>query len=258
MYILGMSLKIPSSIALELVPRSLDALLEECHMALQRFPQLQAINIPEINRVPIKSLEASLHLRAAGQPVIPHFRTIDRSLEELERVVGLLVEQGLQQVLLISGDPPKDKEHFISSGVTPVMGVRALKKRFPALKVYTGLDGYRQSFRRELDYCFEKLDAGADGFFTQPFFSEGLLGLWMEQLPQTEIWVGVSPVTTESSRKYWERVNQVVFPPDFTLDLEFNCLHNRRLLHMAAEAGQNAYLMPITISAAEYLAALFS
>lgn len=253
-----MNLKFPTSMALELVPRHLDSLLAESQTTLSRFPQLQSINVPEINSVPIKSLEASLFLRQSGVPVIPHFRTMDRSVEELVRMVGSLVEQGLQQVLLISGDPPKDVAGYQSSGVTPLMAVQALKAHFPSLKVYTGLDGYRQSFRKELDYCFAKLEAGADGFFTQPYFSEGLLGLWLEQLPQTEIWVGVSPVTTQSSRKYWENINQVVFPPHFQLDLASNCEHNRRLLHMAAEAGQNAYLMPITIAPQDYLAALFA
>lgn len=253
-----MTLKLPTSIALELVPRTLDGLLAESRSNLKAFPQVQSINIPELCSVSVKSYEASMHLRAAGLPVIPHFRTIDRSLEELERMVGDLVAQGLTEILLISGDPPKDSIGFVSSGVTPAMGIKSLKKRFPRLRVYAGLDGYRQSFRKELDYCHEKLEAGADGFFTQPFFSEGLLELWMEQLPSTEIWVGVSPVTTASSRKYWERVNQVVFPPSFGLDLQSNCDLNRRMLDLAAQAGQKAYLMPITIAAEEYLQALFS
>lgn len=253
-----MTNKLPSSIALELVPRTLDGLLSESRLNLQSFPQIQAINVPEINSVATKSFEASQHMLASGLPVVPHFRTIDRSLEELERMTGILVEQGLKEVLLISGDPPKDAASFVSSGVSPVMGVRALKAKFPGLRVYTGMDGYRQSFRKELDYCYEKLEAGSDGFFTQPFFSEGLLELWLEQLPDTEVWVGVSPVTALSSRKYWERMNQVVFPPHFGLDLASNVKLNRRLLDLAAGAGQKAYLMPITIAAEDYLRALFA
>jgi methylenetetrahydrofolate reductase (NADPH) len=247
----------PSSIALEIPPRAPELLLAESKQALQNFSSISAINIPEIQSIPIKSFEATQHLLRASLPAIPHFRTIDRSLEELERMVAALMEDGLKEVLLISGDPPKDNPNFVSSGLTPCAAVRGLKARFPGLRVYTGLDSHRTSFRKELDYCSEKLEAGTDGFFTQPFFSENSLGLWLEQLPKTEIWVGVSPVTTSGSRKYWERINQVVFPPNFTLDLESNCILGRRLLDQTRQANQKAYLMPITITTGEYLSALF-
>jgi len=243
-------------IALELVPKTLDSFLEESRTHISNFPKIMAINIPELRSVDIKSFEASKHLLKNGVAAIPHFRLIDRTLDDLETKIEKLVLLGLKRVLLISGDPPIDMRDFVPSGVKVPQAIKHLKTKFPKLKIYAGQDSYRQSFRKELDYCKEKLDAGADGFFTQPFFSEGILNLWLEHLHETEMWIGLSPVAGNGSRNYWETVNQVVFPPNFRFDLEYNCIAGRRILTLIEAAGKNAYLMPITISADKYLHAL--
>ncbi|MDR3001672.1 MAG: methylenetetrahydrofolate reductase [Fibromonadaceae bacterium] len=240
-------------IALELVPRTLDSFLEESKTHIKNFPKIIGINIPELRSVEIKSFEASEHLLKNNVVAIPHFRLIDRSLSDLEQKIEKLFALGLKQVLLISGDPPIDMPNFVPSGVQVPQAIKHLKAKFPKLKVYAGQDPYRQSFKKELDYCKEKLDAGADGFFTQPFFSEGILNQWLEQLPEVEMWIGLCPVTGKGSRNYWETVNQVVFPPNFHFDLEGNCVVGRRILTLVEAANKNAYLMPITISAEKYL-----
>jgi methylenetetrahydrofolate reductase (NADPH) len=243
-------------IALELVPRTLDSFLEESKIHINNFPKIIAINIPELRSVEIKSFEASVHLLENGVAAIPHFRLIDRSLGDLEIKIERLVSLGLKQVLLISGDPPIDMQNFVPSGVKAPQAIKHIKTKFPKLKVYAAQDSYRQSFKKELDYCKEKLDAGADGFFTQPFFSEGLLNQWLEQFLEIEMWIGLSPVTGKGSRDYWETVNQVVFPPNFRFDLEGNCAMGRRILTLIEAAGKDAYLMPIAVSADKYLHAL--
>jgi methylenetetrahydrofolate reductase (NADPH) len=245
-------------IALELVPKTLDSILEESNLHISNFPKITAINIPEIRSVEIKSFAAAEHLLKNSVAAIPHFRLIDRTLDDLEQKIEKLLELGLKQVLLISGDPPIDVANFVPSGIKAPQAIKHIKNKFPQLKVYAGQDSYRQSFKKELDYCKEKLDSGADGFFTQPFFSEGLLAQWLEQLPGTEMWIGLSPVTGKSSRNYWETVNQVVFPPNFCFDLEGNCAMGRRILTLVEAAKKDAYLMPITISANKYLSALRS
>jgi len=243
-------------IALELVPKDLNSLLDSSKKHIANFPKISAINIPEIRSVEIKSFEASEHLLKNNVVAIPHFRLIDRTLGELESLIEKLIPLGLKQTLLISGDPPIDMPNFVPSGVRAPEAIKYIKNKFPQLGVYAGQDPYRQSFRKELDYCKEKLDAGADGFFTQPFFCEGLLAQWFEHLPETEMWIGLCPVTGQSSRTYWETVNQVVFPPNFRFDLEGNCIMGRRILTLVEAAKKDAYLMPITISAEKYLNAL--
>jgi methylenetetrahydrofolate reductase (NADPH) len=243
---------LPSSISLELVPRTLDDFRAEVRDCFAGFPVLSALNIPEIRSVPVKSYEPSLMLLKDSVPVIPHFRLIDRSLPDLFTLLKNLVEAGLRKVLLIGGDPPKEAG-FTPSGVTTLEAIRAVKREFPGLKVYAGLDPYRTSFREELDYALRKIDVGSDGFFTQPFFSQSLLEVWTEQFRGTETWFGIAPVYSEKSKKYWEQVNKVVFPPEFSFSKEYNANLAARLLKAISLSNQSAYLMPIAVSAKEYL-----
>ena len=252
-----MTRSLPAEIALELVPNSYEGLEKDSLLATKGYSLIRSINIPEMRSKLIKGDNAANHLLQQGIDCVPHFRTIDRTQEQLEALIAPLIPLGLTKVLLISGDPINDPS-FKHSGVTPVTATPLLKAKFPGLKVYAGFDPYRQGFRAELNYCKEKLDAGVDGFFTQPFFCPHLLEAWLEQLVHTEVWVGVSPVTTASFKTYWENTNKVVFPPDFRIDLQSNCQNERSLLEIAAKFGQKAYLMPITVSTAEYLPVLFA
>ncbi|HSQ42403.1 MAG TPA: methylenetetrahydrofolate reductase [Fibrobacteraceae bacterium] len=242
---------LPNQIALELVPNSFDGLLQESALA-KVYPQIQAINIPEMRSKEIKGHHAAEALLKAGYNPIPHFRTIDRTYAQLESLIAPLIPLGLQSVLLISGDPINSPE-FHASDLTPLNAIPRLKQAFPGLRIYTGFDPYRQSFQSELEYCMRKLEAGSDGFYTQPFFSEFFLQVWLEQLQHTEVWVGVSPVTTPSFKGYWEKTNHVPFPPDFDLSMEGNCQNERTLLQIARQYAQKAYLMPITVSVEKYL-----
>lgn len=247
---------LPKSIALELVPRTLETLLQESKDCLSRFP-ITTVNVPEIRTVALKSFESARMLLENGVPVTPHFRMVDRSLTELLDKLEALISLGLKQVLIIAGDPPKDVG-FQPSGLTSVLAIREIRRIYPKLKIFAGLDPFRTSFREELDYARRKLDAGADGFYTQPFFSVGMLEQWMEQLPNAEVWYGIAPVLSEKSRLYWENTNKVVFPPDFTIDLEGNVRTGRALLKAIAQAKQRAYLMPVRVGAAEYVGSLLN
>lgn len=251
-----MKIKIPTSIALELVPRDLSLFFEESRSNLEQYPFIKKINVPEVRSVPINSFEAAQILLSKALPVVPHFRLIDRTLDDLLEKLSFLESIGLKEVLLIGGDLPK-KGEFIPSGLTTLRAIAEVRRAFPSLKIYAGLDPYRSSFRQELDYAFKKMEAGCDGFYTQPFFSLKILDLWLEQLSNTELWFGISPVHSDKSRQYWERVNQVVFPANFSYGKLENNELARQLLERIADANCNAYFMPITLSAAEYLKGLF-
>lgn len=244
-------------IALELVPNSYESLLEQATFARNQVASIQSINIPEMQSKSIKGHDAARFFLQQGIDAIPHFRTRERTLEDFQVILEELLPLGLQKVLLITGDPPKEDPQA-EALLTPVQAIPPLKKKFPSLKFYVGIDPYRQSLKDEMDYCLQKLDAGADGFFSQPFFDPALLDVWLHLLQDTEFWVGLSPVTTDSFRRYWENVNRVIFPRNFSIDLESNCQQERLLLEKVEAAGQKAYLMPITVSIEEYIPRLFT
>ena len=65
-----------------------------------------------------------------------------------------------------------------------------------------------------------KIEAGADGFFTQPYFDLRLLEVWADLLPDVPTYWGVTPVLADSTRRYWERRNAAFLPRDFAPTIE--------------------------------------
>ncbi len=241
---------------LELVPHSLEELITQAKELIQTIPELNGINIPDVLRLPIRSHDAAHALLKEGILAIPHIRCIDHTLEESVALIHSLIQTGLKAVLIVSGDKPLSPEAQ-TFDISPVLLIKTLKKTFPTLKVYAALDPYRQSFKQELAYCHAKILAGADGFFTQPFFDVSLATLFLDQLTQTEIFLGMSPVMSDKSLNYWKTKNMAIFPPQFQLDLDWNCQLGARLVQVAKSRGLSTYLMPITVSALAYAKGVF-
>ena len=83
-----------------------------------------------------------------------------------------------------------------------------------------------------------------------------MLQLSMDWLRDDTVFWGVSPVLGERSRRYWERVNHVVFPKDYDDTLEGNVHLARQMLTLVREKNDNAYLMPLKVDLASYLGGL--
>ena len=239
----------------EIVPTDLDVLKQSSKDILSRYDNVQGINVPDILRQSIRSHDAVELLLDEGITAIPHIRTIDRPLTETIALVERLIEKGLKHVLLITGDAPT----YIAKTypVTPMMAVRSIKERWPFLKVYCALDPYRASFLKEIRYCEQKAAVGADGFFTQPFFDPELARIYIEQLKDFELFIGISPVITERSQNYWINKNHAIFPERFGLSVEKNAEIGKEILDVTRSHGKNTYIMPIRVPVQEYLDKLF-
>jgi methylenetetrahydrofolate reductase (NADPH) len=99
----------------------------------------------------------------------------------------------------------------------------------------------------------DKLDAGVDGFFTQPFFDLRLLDIFMEQLEGLTIYWGICPVTSDKSKSYWESKNEAMFPKAFNLGYQNNVELGRSILKKAININANVYFMPIRTEPIQYL-----
>ena len=243
-------------IFLELVPRNTDNLLSIASSALEKHSQITGINIPDIKRIDIRSYDAVEFLLQHNITALPHIRAQDMSIETHLRTIEKLINKGLKQVLIITGDPIKSQS-IPAFNTTTLELVSALKKRFSSLIVYCGIDAYRQEESIELDYADKKLQAGADGFFSQPFFDIHLAESYLKRFKSCEFFVGIAPVTKQSSYDYWVSVNKVSFPSEFQLDLAYNCNLAKRLIDLANSYNQHSYLMPIKTPVASYLEGIF-
>jgi methylenetetrahydrofolate reductase (NADPH) len=231
-------------IYMELVPRSQETLLESARAAANRLKRVEAITVPEIEDFEIRSLTACDYIQTVFSRVVPCFRALEFDPREPLPVASLLVEKGFREIIVVSGERPNGSlGQTRPSGLLEV--IRKFKREVPGLKVYTGFDPYRQEPQKEMDYAKMKLEAGADGFFTQPFFDFKLLETCFGLLEHETVFWGFSPVLTAETRNYWETRNRAVFPRDFKPTLEWNREWFQKALEKIELLGGNACFMPI-------------
>ncbi len=242
-------------ISVELVPRDEEYLAAELKLVHEHFP-VDTINIPDLLRFSIRSWEGCVHVQQYHKNAIPHIRAIDIDVHKPLPMAEALCANNITEVLILTGDPPQDMAHKIYPS-TSIDIIRKFKQELSHIKVYAGIDQYRDSVRREIEYAKRKLDAGADGFFTQPFFDLRFMEIYAEQLAGTEVFWGVSPVLSEKSLNYWETKNHAIFPADFEPTQEWNVAFAKKALHFVKTTESNIYFMPIRVSAAKYLKGIF-
>lgn len=242
--------------SIELVPRSWETLQHEVE-EISQFKQIKTLNIPDLLRFDIRSWDACQRLQGNFDDVIPHLRAIDFDLKNGFPLTEFFLTSGITSVLVVEGDPPQDLSHRTYRNTSCEL-IRIIKKELPHMKVYAAIDQYRTSMRKELDYIHDKVDAGVDGFFTQPFFDLNLLELYMDMLQDVEVFWGMSPIHSVTSQSYWENKNDVVFPSDFEATKEWNINFGRAMINRIKAKGDNVYFMPIRANATEYLSGLLA
>jgi len=242
-------------VSVELVPRGAEALCTELEI-VRSFPAVDTVNVPDLLRFPMRSWEACHTAQGFLANTIPHLRSMDFDSAGIDALCAVLDDRGLREVLVVTGDPPTKGERPAFS-TRPDDLIRGLKAALPHLTVYAGLDPYRSGFRDELDYAHRKRDAGADGFFTQPFFDLRLMDLYADLLAGETVFWGTAPVLASTSRRYWESRNRALFPPDFAPTLEWNVRFGHRAMEFARAGGGHIYFMPIRVDLPQYLRGLF-
>ncbi|MHA0034702.1 methylenetetrahydrofolate reductase [Deinococcus sp. PESE-13] len=242
-------------VSLELVPRSRSKLRAELALVAEQFPGVDTVNIPDLTRFSTRSWEGCAFAPAPLR-AIPHVRAIDLNPREPLPMTGAFLAHGIQEVLVVTGDAPADMSHRVYN-VDAEQAIRRFRAELPHVKVYAGLDPYRQSFAAERDYLERKLDAGAAGFFTQPFFDMRLVEAYADIVPEgAEVWWGATTVTEEGSLNYWQTRNRAVFPRSFELTMDWDRQFAAQLLGFARERGQHAYFMPVKTSVEAYLSGI--
>ncbi len=234
-------------ISLELVPRNKESILQEVEKISRNLKKVNVINIPDLLRFDLRSWEACGHVKPYFRDAIPHFRAVDINLNAPLPMANFLAENNLKEIIVISGDIPQDMSRkMYPSDVLDV--IKKFKTEIPGIKIYAGFDPYRQGIHKELEYAHAKRDAGADGFFTQPFFDIRLFDIHAELLQTYDVFWGVSPVLSMNSKNYWETRNKVIFPSNFKPTLEWNRDFAQTVLNRISSMNGNAYFMPIRAS----------
>ncbi len=243
-------------ISVELVPREKASLLKELEFITKELREVDTINIPDLLRFQMRSWEGCSLVKTKGMKGIPHLRAIDFDAKTSLPIAAYLQELGTSEILVISGDPPQDMSKKIYPTSSVVL-IKKIKQELPGIKAYAAIDPYRTNIKKELQLVDQKLEAGADGFFTQPFFDRRLLEIYAEKLTNTQVFWGVTAVLTARSANYWETRNNVVFPRGFQPTLAWNINFAKEVLALVRQQKSNIYLMPIKTDAELYLKGVF-
>lgn len=242
-------------VSVELVPRGEAELQADALTVRTVMPAANAFNIPDIMRFPLRSWQACALTRTILPASIPHIRAIDIPPGDELAIGDAVVAAGLSEILVIKGDPPSDLSRRTYPNTSEAI-IRRFKRHNPGLRVYAAFDPYRQGFRDEMAEIERKLDAGADGFFTQPLFDLRLLEISAEMLHGHCVFWGIAPVLGARSQAYWETTNRIVFPSAFVPTLEWNRSFAIAAVKMIRSLEANVYFMPIKVDLAKYLGGL--
>ena len=244
-----------NKVSLELVPRDEEVLRGELAQAKKYEGKIDLINIPDLLRLPVRSWEGAA---IAGEtfPAVPHIRAMDIDITKPLPMADYLREHAIREVLVIEGDAPQNMAHTVYP-TESIDVIRKFREEMPEIRVFAGIDQYRGSMRQEDYRIRRKLQAGAVGFFTQPFFDRRFLAMYADMLEGIEVYWGLSPVTSQRSQSYWETKNQVVFPKRFAPTLAWSISFAREVIEEVRARDEHVYLMPIRTGLEEYLGGIF-
>ncbi len=241
-----------SRISIELVPRDTAKLKQELQEIATHFPMVDLVNIPDLLRFDIRSWQGCAIAKQYVPHTIPHLRAIDFANDEPFPLASYFREFGIDEVLVVTGDPPPADSRR-PNGATAIELIGLIREALPDINIYAAIDPYRQGIQQEIEYAMAKQAAGVDGFFTQPFFDTRLMEIFWEQLPDFNIYWGISPVLTARSQRYWTSRNRAVFPSNFEPTMAWNQAFGREAMRFARQTGSNAYFMPIRTDLVSYL-----
>ena len=241
-------------IAVEIIPHSEASLQAEIDV-IKKYPQVDCVNIPDLMSFELRPWQAAKVTQPA-LPTIPHVRAMDIDLKKPLPMRDDFIKFGIKEVLIIAGDPPKDLTRTVYPTET-IDVIRKFREELPDVKVYAGIDQYRNGIREELYRVERKAQAGAAGFFTQPFFDLRFLEMYADLLDGHEIYWGVSPVLSNRSKSYWEIKDKAVFPKSFEPTMAWNIDFAKQVIEFIKTSRGGLYFMPITIDIAKLLPEVF-
>jgi len=244
------------NISLELVPRNEGYICEQVGFVEDSVPQISAINFPDLLRFEIRSWEACRIIAHSSLDRMVHLRAIDFDMHRPFPLTDFLKENRIKKALVIEGDKPQDMKHTIYP-TSSIDLIRKLKKEAGDITIYAAFDPYRNNIRYELEYLQQKTEAGVTGFFSQPFFDLRLLEIYSEYLEGKDVYWGISPITGERAKLYWETRNRAIFPKSFVPTLDWNVHFGQEVMNFCQKSNFNLYLMPIMVNLTDYLKKLF-
>ncbi|MHA7812836.1 MAG: methylenetetrahydrofolate reductase [NAD(P)H] [Phycisphaerales bacterium] len=158
--------------------------------------------------------------KETGMRTVPHLTCVKHSEDEIRDIVEGYAKRGIQSILALRGDPPKDEPHSFkddrfSNASELVKFIRQIEKEQREANGFEGFaigaagfpEGHPNTPNRltEMDYLKAKVDAGADYIVTQMFFDNRDLYDFRDRCEMSGIRVpiiaGVMPIQSVKGMK---------------------------------------------------------
>jgi len=204
--------------SVELVPPhgvSLEKVIEKARRLSEN--KVGCINIPDGPRASsrISALVTAIEIqRATGVEPMPHLTCRDKNIIGIQSELLGAHAAGIQNLLLLTGDPPKVGNYPDATGVFDIDSVGLLSlahnlnrgidlagKQLPSptsFVIGAGANPTAPILSKEIDHSFRKAEAGTEFFITQPVFDVALLEFFLEKIKPTGVPVlaGIWPLSS--------------------------------------------------------------
>jgi len=220
---------------------ALFAKVRECH-----FAGVDAINIPDGPRASarVSPMVAAMLIRnSIGIEPVPHYCCRDRNLLGMQSDILGAAAAGMNNLLVITGDPPKTGDHPDVTGVFDIdaIGLTQMITNLnhgydfggnrinPPTSIFIGVGANPCAIdlAREVERFFRKIDAGAEYAITQPVFDAESLLRFLERIEtaprRIPIIAGIWPLASYKNAEFMRNEVPGVVIPDAVMERLSNC-----------------------------------
>ena len=179
-----------------------------------------------------KTLDLVHQIKQRSQiETMAHLTCVGHTADELAEILDRLADQGIENILPLRGDPPRDKNAFLS-GAEGFSHASELvnfirSKGYPFCLATAGYpEGHLESPTAEGDlfYLKEKVEAGADFVVTQLFFDNAFYFDFVDRVRRAGIKVpivpGIMPISNFEQIQRFIRLCGATLPMRLLLQLE--------------------------------------
>ena len=189
----------------EVFPPKADAPFEPIRRAVSRLalqkPSFMSVTYGASGNVSSNTAEVATYVQSLGVCALAHLTCLSATPERIAAEVAALKAAGIENVLCLRGDPPKDGVAFASGRFAHAVDlVRVLKPLGFCLGGACYPECHPECAHMEADigYLKQKVDAGLDFVTTQMFFDNNIFYRYLAKLRDAGVTVpvvaGIMPV----------------------------------------------------------------
>jgi methylenetetrahydrofolate reductase (NADPH) len=165
-----------------------------------------------------------------GLTCMAHYTCVNASKEKIRKDIGYLSKIGIENLMLLRGDPPQGMNKFLDNpdgfnhASDLISFVRKLGGFCVGAAAYPEKHVEAKSIEEDLHYLKIKLKAGADFLVTQLFFNNNLyfdfIDLIRKQGISCRIIPGIIPITNYNQIKKFVRLTGATIPGEIINQIE--------------------------------------